>query len=213
MAWVIGCYGCGVRGSFTVWAMNVLVACEFTGVVREAFAARGHNAWSCDIIPSEKPGNHYQCDVEFLLEMPIQWDLLIAFPPCTYLCFAGIRWNTNNPEREAKTQDAVHMFKHLWECSIPKIAIENPVGVIPRRTGIKWSQMIHPWEFGHQEEKKTCLWLKGLPLLTPTDIQEIREQKIFRKSALRGAGSSKTRSQDRSRTYPGIAKAMANQWG
>lgn len=195
--------------------MRVLIACEFSGVVREAFKARGHDAWSCDVLPTEIPGNHFQDDIFHVLHgsKGWNWDLLIAFPPCTYLCFAGIRWNINNPEREHKTEMAVKFFTSLYHSNIDKIAIENPVGVIPKRTGIKWTQMIHPWQFGHEEEKKTCIWLKGLPPLVPTDIKEVREQKIFRRSALRGPGSSKTRSQDRSRTFEGIAKAMAEQWG
>jgi hypothetical protein len=192
--------------------MKVLVACEFSGVVRDAFLAKGHDAWSCDIIPTEAhPHRHLTGNVLNYLHDD-NWDLLIAFPPCTYLCFAGIRWNTNNPEREEKTVQAVRFFKRLYYSGIPKIAIENPVGVIPKRTGIKWTQMIHPWQFGHEEEKKTCIWLKGLPPLVPTQIMEVREQKIFRRSALRGPGSSKTRSQDRSRTFQGIAAAMADQW-
>lgn len=191
--------------------MKILIACEFSGVVREAFRKKGHDAWSCDLLKTEIPGQHIVGDV--LKYLHYDWDMMIAFPPCTYLCFAGIRWNTNNPKREKKTEQAIDFFNTLWNSGVEKICIENPVGVIPRRSGVKWSQLIHPWQFGHEEEKKTCLWIKNLPLLQPTKIMQVREQRIFKKSALRGPGSSKTRQQDRSRTFQGIANAMADQWG
>lgn len=185
--------------------MKVLIACEFSGIVRDEFIRRGHDAMSCDLLPTERPGPHYQGDVLDILDDG--WDMMIAFPPCTYTCFAGIRWNTNNPERELKTRSAVEFFKKLWYSKIPKKSLENPVGVIPRRTGIKWSQMIHPWQFGHEEEKKTCLWLDSLPLLVPTKIMEVREQRIYKMSPCKDRGKL------RSITFPGIARAMADQWG
>lgn len=195
--------------------MRVLIACEESQVVCKAFRERGHEAYSCDILPTsgDHPEWHIQTNVLYMMHEPIwfseskKWDLLIAFPPCTYVCFAGIRWNVGNPERTQKTSDSIEFFKRLYYCGIQKVAIENPVGVIPRHTGIKWTQMIHPWEHGHGEQKKTCLWLKNLPSLIPTDIVEGREQRIFK------MGPSTTRSTDRSKTYPGIAKAMAEQWG
>lgn len=188
--------------------MKVLVACEESQVVCKAFRARGHEAYSNDIIaPSGgKSEWHIKGDAN-AIACSVNWDLMIAFPPCTYVCFAGIRWNVNNPARQLKTAESIMFFKMLWEANIPKIAIENPVGVIPRHTGINWSQMIHPWQFGHEEEKKTCLWLKNLPPLVPTQIMNKREQRIF------NMAPSPTRSKDRSKTYEGIAKAMAEQWG
>lgn len=193
--------------------INVLVGCEESQAVCIAFRELGFNAFSCDTqdCSGGHPEWHIKTDVRGILASG--WDAGIFFPPCTYLCFAGIRWNTNNPEREKKTEDAIEFVKNIMMANIPFIALENPVGVIPRRAGIKWSQMVHPWEYGHEQEKKTCLWLKGFPLLIPTKIMEKREQKIFRKSALAGPGSSKDRSKNRSKTFPGIAKAMASQWG
>lgn len=193
--------------------MKVLIACEESQTVCKAFRAKGHEAYSCDILPCSggHPEWHIQDDVYNHLNSG--WDMMIAFPPCTYICFAGIRWNTNNPIREQKTVEAVNFVKRLLQADIEKIALENPVGVIPRRTGIKWTQMIHPWQFGHNEEKKTCLWLKNLSPLVPTDIRDDRFQNIFRRSALNGPGSSKLRSFYRSKTFPGIAQAMADQWG
>ena len=185
--------------------MKILVACEFSGKVRDAFKSKGHDVISCDIIPTEKPGNHYQGDVMEIINNG--FDMLIAFPPCTYLCLAGIRWNNTKPGRQEKTLEAIKFFEKLWYANIDKICIENPVGVIPRYTGVKWSQMIHPWQFGHEEEKKTCLYLKNLPLLKPTQIMEKRESKMWKMSP------SKDRSKLRSITYDGIAKAMAGQWG
>jgi len=185
--------------------VKVLIGCEYSGIVRDAFKAKGHDAWSCDIIPTESPGNHIQGDVLGVLDQG--WDMMIAHPECTYTCFAGIRWNVNNPERQEKTKRAIEFFKRLWNADIEKIALENPVGVIPRLSGIKWAQIIHPWQFGHEEEKKTCLWLKNLPPLKPTKIMDKREQKMFKMAP------SKDRGKKRSLTYTGIAEAMAEQWG
>ncbi len=214
--------------------LKILVACEESQAVAIALRELGHMAYSCDTLPcsGKHPEYHLKMDAIRAIAGPghksgyvgnllteqgdgffiDKWDCIIAFPPCTYLCFAGIRWNTNNPIREQQTLDAVEFFKKILNSNCKYIAIENPVGVIPRRTGVKWSQMIHPWQFGDPQEKKTCIWLKNLPLLIPTDIVKVREQKIFRKSALAGPGSSKHRSFYRSKTFPGIAKAMAAQW-
>ena len=180
--------------------MRILVACEFSGIVREAFRARGHESLSCDLLPSERPGPHYQGDVLDLLGQA--WDMLIAFPPCTYLCNSGARWWA---QRQPEQQDALMFVRLLLNAPIPYIALENPVGKIS--TALRRpDQIIHPWEYGEEEEKKTCLWLKGLPLLQPTKLMAHREQRCWR------LGQSKDRSRERSRSYPGIAAAMAAQW-
>jgi hypothetical protein len=185
--------------------LRILVACEYSGRVREAFRAIGHQAVSCDLEPTDIPGPHHQgCVTDIIND---GWDMLIGFPPCTYLCLAGIRWNTGNEWRQAETAKAVNFFLKLWNSGIPRICLENPVGVIPRRTGIKWDQMISPWMFGHPEEKKTCLWLKNLPPLMSTKIMEERESVMWKMSP------SADRSKKRSLTYQGIASAMAAQWG
>jgi site-specific DNA-cytosine methylase len=187
--------------------MNVLVGCEESQEVCKAFRARGHEAFSNDIenCSGGHPEWHLKMDIFEALELK-RWDLLIAFPPCTYLCFAGIRWNVNNPERQAKTHHAVNFVRSIMDCGVEKICIENPVGVISKNIR-KFDQMIHPWQFGHGEEKKTCLWLKNLPLLTPTNVVEGRVQKMF------NMAPSPDRAKLRSKTYPGIAAAMAEQWG
>lgn len=178
----------------------MLVACEFSGAVRDAFIARGHNAISCDIIPSELPGPHYQGDVrDILLE---SWDVRICFPPCTYLCASGARWWK---ERRAEQEKAIEFF--LMFTRLPgRWAIENPVGIMSRKYR-KPDQIIQPWMFGHGEWKTTCLWLKGLPPLWSTDIAQGNERRIHRMS------EHANRGRERSRTYTGIAAAMAEQWG
>jgi len=181
--------------------MRVLVACEFTGTVRDAFAALGHDAWSCDLIESESPGNHFTCDVFDVLEK--EWDLMIAHPPCTHLAVSGARWFKDKEEEQERALDFV---RFLMQAPVRSIAIENPVSIISTRIR-KPDQIIQPWQFGHGETKKTCLWLKNLPKLVPTDVVDGRENRIHRMPP------SKTRGMDRSRTYPGIAKAMAEQWG
>lgn len=188
--------------------MRVLVACEFSGVVREAFRKKGHDAWSCDILPSlDNSKYHLQCDIFSIIdgyEDPEQWDLMIAHPPCTYLTVAGNRWYYDKPEL---IQEAFEFVLRLSEANIEKIAIENPVG----RLSSLWrkpDQYIQPWMFGHKETKKTGLWLKNLPLLKPTNIVEgPYEQRIWK------MGPSKDRGLLRSITYQGIANAMAEQWG
>ena len=182
--------------------MRVLVACEFSGVVRQSFIAAGHRAISCDLLPAEDGSlNHWQGDVcRYLGE---GWDLMIAHPPCTYLAVSGARWWKGRQQEQAAALDFV---RELMHAPIPKICIENPVSKIS--TAIrKPDQYIQPWMFGHGETKKTGLWLKGLPLLEPTDIVEGRESRIHRMPP------SKDRWRERSRTLPGIAKAMAEQWG
>lgn len=186
--------------------MNVLVACEFTGTVREAFRKQGHNAWSCDLLDAEDgSSNHYKMDInEVLKRSKVQWDMMIAFPPCTYLCVSGARWFKDRKFEQEQALEFVNHLMNYW--GIERIAIENPIGVISTRIR-KPDQIVQPWMFGHGETKATCLWLKNLPKLEPTNIVEGRENRIHKMPP------SKTRGMDRSRTYPGIADAMAEQWG
>lgn len=183
--------------------MRVLVACEYSGIVRDAFISRGHEAMSCDLLPTEKPGPHYQGDIREVLYYP--WDMMIAHPPCTHLSVSGARYFAIK-RMEGKQQSAVSFFMLLAHAPIPKIAIENPVCVIARLWR-KPDQIIQPWQFGHGETKATCLWLKELPLLTPTHIVEGRDHKVHKMTP------SPDRWKERSRTFYGIAKAMAEQWG
>jgi hypothetical protein len=147
--------------------MKVLVACEFSGIVRDVFISRGHDAISCDLLPSDAPGPHYQGDVRDLLYLS-DFDLMIAHPPCTYLCSSGLHWNTKRPERAQQTEEALGFVRLLMDAPIPRIAVENPIGCISSRIR-KPDQTIQPWMFGHDASKATCLWLKGLPYLTLTD--------------------------------------------
>jgi hypothetical protein len=181
--------------------MRILVACEFSGVVRQAFIMAGHEAISCDLLPSELPGPHYQGDVLDVLDEG--WDMMIAFPPCTYLAASGARWWK---DRQDEQLAALEFVRALMNAPIPRIAIENPIGKISTTIRAP-SQIIQPWWFGHGEVKTTCLWLKNLPSLKATNIVDGRWQKCWRMS------ESKDRSKDRSRTYPGVAQAMAAQWG
>jgi site-specific DNA-cytosine methylase len=186
--------------------MHVLIACEFSGVVREAFIARGHDAWSCDLLTTDIPGPHFQMDVFDVIRLYGPWDLMIAHPPCTDICVSG------NPQRAVKEADgrtafAIQFVKNLANVNIHRIAIENPVGLLSTRWR-KPDQYIQPWQFGHDETKKTGFWLKNLPLLKPTnDVGCDYKDKIHKmaKTPMRGY--------ERSRTYPGIAAAMAEQWG
>lgn len=184
--------------------MKVLVACEFSGIVREAFKARGHDAWSCDILPTEIPGQHIQDDV--LKHLNDGWDLMIAHPPCTYLCNSGVRWLYTQTNRWERMYEAADFFYKLWNTSIKMICIENP---IPHKHAMlpEYSQIIQPYEHGHNETKATCLWLKGLSKLEPSNIVEGREHRIHKMPP------NQNRSKERSRTYKGIAEAMASQWG
>ena len=181
--------------------MKVLIACEFSGIVRDAFARRGHDAWSCDLLPTESEGNHIQGDVLEILDGG--WDLMIAFPPCTHLAVSGARWFKGKHEEQ---EEALDFIWHLLISHIPRKAIENPIGVISTRIR-KPNQIIQPWQFGHPETKATCLWLNNLPLLRPTNIVEGRYARVHREPP------SKDRWKNRSRTYPGIAEGMATQWG
>lgn len=191
--------------------MNVLIACEFSGVVREAFAARGHNAWSCDLLPSEIPGQHYQEPIEDVIHYT-RWDLMIAHPPCTHLAVSGARYFKDKVKEQA---EALEFVRLLLNASIDKICLENPVSVISSKIR-KPDQIIQPWQFGHPESKKTCLWLQGLPLLQPTNILEMPANGIWSNQTQSGQNKlppSKDRWKIRSRTYQGIADAMAAQWG
>lgn len=186
--------------------MRVLVACEFSGVVRRAFRERGHDAWSCDLLPSEDGNDHHiVADVRDILKSSFLngCDLMIAFPPCTHLAVSGARWFR---EKSQEQLEALEFVLTLMLAPIPKIAIENPVSIISTRIR-KPDQIIQPWQFGHGETKATCLWLKNLPKLVPTNIVEGREGRIHKMAP------GPNRAKDRSRTYEGIARAMAEQWG
>jgi site-specific DNA-cytosine methylase len=181
--------------------MKVLVACEYSGAVRDAFRARGHDAMSCDLLPTDVPGAHYQGDVRDVLDDG--WDLMVAHPPCTHLAVSGARWFK---DKQAEQAEALAFVRLLLAAPVARIALENPVSIISSRVR-KPDQVIQPWQFGHGETKATCLWLKNLPLLTPTDIVDGREARVHRMAP------SPTRWKERSKTYAGIAAAMADQWG
>lgn len=182
--------------------MKVLVACEYSGVVRDAFIRAGHYAASCDLLPSESNiGDHYQYDVLTLLDHG--WDLMIAHPPCTHLAVSGARWFK---EKQKEQKEALEFVKILMDAPIEKIALENPVSIISSHIR-KPDQIIQPWQFGHGETKATCLWLKNLPKLQPTNIVEGREQRVHKMAP------GPDRWKERSRTFKGIAEAMAQQWG
>ncbi|RUU99461.1 hypothetical protein EOB36_20505 [Mesorhizobium sp. M6A.T.Cr.TU.017.01.1.1] len=197
--------------------LRVLVACEFSGTVRNAFLAAGHDAWSCDVLPSEDGSNrHIRGDATTILDDG--WDLLmVAHPPCTRLCNSGVRWLTKAPPGKtvpqmwAELDEGAALFSAFWNAPVDRICIENPVmhkHAKERITNYEpFAQSVQPWQFGHGEVKRTCFWLKNLPPLTPTDVVEGREQRIAKLSP----GADRWR--ERSRFYPGIAAAMADQWG
>lgn len=184
--------------------MKVLIACEFSGIVREAFRKRGHDAWSCDLLDSERPGNHIKDNVFKILTQE-KWDILIAFPPCTHLAVSGARW-FKEKRIDGRQQEAINFFLTLAMAPCELIAIENPIGIMSTEWR-KPDQIVQPWMFGHGETKATCLWLKGLPKLIPTNIVVGRDNRVHREPP------SKDRWKNRSRTYPGIAEAMGAQWG
>ena len=197
--------------------MKVLVACEYSGIVRNAFLARGHDAWSCDLLPSEDGNNrHIRGDARDILNDG--WDLLmVAHPPCTRLCNSGVRWLSKPPpgktaeDMQRELREGADLFSAFWNAAIERICIENPVMHRHAKVLIvnyrEFSQSVQPWQFGHGETKRTCFWLKNLPPLKPTDIVEGREQRVFKMPP------GPQRWKERSRFYPGIAKAMAEQWG
>ena len=193
--------------------MKVLVACEFSGVVRRAFRDRGHDAWSCDLLPSEDSSEyHYQGDVFGIIDR--NWDMMIAHPPCTHLCVSGARWFKDKQEEQ---KEAINFFLSLAECGISRVCIENPVGIMSS-VYRKPDQIIQPYEFGHVEAKKTCLWLQNLPKLIPTKIVE-PEYTTFKSGKRMATWYSQAaslpkheRMKVRSKTFQGIADAMADQW-
>lgn len=201
--------------------MKVLVACEESGVVREAFVKNGHDAWSCDLLPTRIPGNHIQDDI--LSHLNDDWDLVIAHPPCTFLTVAGNKWmkpeySSRFPNRQRERELSIEFFMEFVNCSAPKFCIENPIGIIST-VYRKPDQIIHPYHFGHNFSKATCYWLKGLPKLQPTNIVEPEwytfksgkrmSMEHFKLSSL----SKEVRARERSKTPQGIADAMADQWG
>ena len=181
--------------------MRVLVACEFSGTVRDAFRRRGHDAWSCDLLPSETDGQHYQGDVRDILTDG--WGMMIAHPPCTHLAVSGARWFKDKQQEQV---EALAFVRALMAAPIERIAIENPISVISSKIR-KPDQIIQPWQFGHGETKATCLWLKNLQKLKPTNIVDGREARIHKMPP------GPDRWKERSKTYQGIADAMAEQWG
>lgn len=210
--------------------MNVLIACEYSGIVRDAFAAKGHDAWSCDLLPTERPGNHIQGDVLEVLSNG--WDLMIAHPPCTFLTVAANRWHRPEyaarfPTRNADRKEAVEFFMKFAEADVPRIAIENPIGVMSTIYR-KPDQVVQPYYFGDDERKATCLWLKGLPKLVYQKTDTLFEQKTVVEPAIIYHASGRTdgrlhfetlklskveRAKARSKTFQGLADAMADQWG
>ena len=196
--------------------MRVLIACEFSGTVRRAFTARGHDAWSCDLLPAEDGSNrHIVGDARDLLNDG--WDLAICHPPCTRLCNSGVRWLTKAPPGRTladmwdELETGAALFSAFWNAPIPRIAVENPVMHKHAKALIEGyappAQSVQPWQYGHGEVKRTCLWLRGLPVLTPTDVVEGREARVHRMPP------SPNRGKERSRFFSGIADAMADQWG
>jgi site-specific DNA-cytosine methylase len=181
--------------------MKVLIACEYSGTVREAFSKLGHDAWSCDILETEIPGNHYKGDVKEIL--CDGWDLMIAHPPCTHLAVSGARWFKYKQKEQA---EALEFVRLLLDAPIEQVALENPISIISSQIR-KPDQIIQPWQFGHGETKATCLWLQNLPKLHPTNIVEGREKRIWKMPP------TPDRWKERSRTFEGIAQAMATQWG
>lgn len=187
---------------------RILIGCEFSGIVRDAFKKQGWDAWSCDLLETERPGQHIQDDV--LKHLDDGWDMAVFHPPCTYLAVSGMQWykpkhKDRFPNRLKDKEKAISFFMKLINAPIPKIAVENPVCIMSTIYR-KPDQIIQPWQFGHSESKKTCLWLKNLPLLKPTKIMQERKPKVWRMPP------SVDRWKNRSRTYTGIATAMSKQW-
>ena len=195
--------------------MRILIACEYSGTVRDAFIRAGHDAMSCDLLPTDVPGPHYEGDVFDIINNG--WDMMVAHPPCTYLSVSGMHWTARGLRDPQLTEDALEFVTRLMAASIPRIAVENPISVISSRIR-KPDQIINPWQFGHDASKRTCLWLKNLPLLTPTDIvapRIVNGKKRWANQTDSGQNRlppSEDRWKIRSETYTGIAQAMANQW-
>jgi hypothetical protein len=198
------------RQKTRVFIVNVLIGCEFSGIVRDAFTARGHYAVSCDLLPTESPSPHHEGDVlEYIASHPGFFDLMIAHPPCTYLCNSGVRWLHTEPGRWEKMRQAAKFFRDLLNADIPAVAAENPImhSYALDIIGAQHNQLIQPWEFGHGETKATCLWFRGLWPLEPTKIVPGRDPRVHH------ASPGPDRWKERSRTLTGVAAAMANQWG
>jgi hypothetical protein len=203
--------------------MRILIACEFSGTVRDAFIKAGHNAVSCDIEPCDNPGPHIQDDVLNVIKFPNTWDMMIAHPPCTYLTVTGNKWfkpeyKDRFPTRQQDREDAIKFFMALMNANIPKIAVENPIGIMST-TFRKPDQIIQPWQYGHEASKSTCLWLKGLPKLVPTNIVDKGEfityksgKRISKWYADAASHDPKTRAKIRNKTFQGIADAISEQW-
>lgn len=196
--------------------MKILVACEYSGVVREAFRKLGHDSWSCDLLPSEiKSPSHYQGYLEDFIGCGEDWDMIIAFPPCTYLASSGAKW-FSIPERMKLQEYSIRFVNMIWNRNCERVVIENPVGILSRKENLgKPSQYIQPYQFGHLEQKKTCLWIKGLPNLVETKnvYDEMMSLPKNIRERVHHMSPSSRRGLERSRTYQGIADAMANQWG
>lgn len=196
--------------------MRILVACEFSGTVRDAFERKGHDAMSCDILDGEGHGLHYKGDIRDVLYE--DWDMVIAHPPCTYLANSGVSWLFRDKTRWDKLDDAAAFFNMFLDLKVPKICVENPIMhkyAVERIGGRKQSQVVQPWMFGHKEQKATCLWLRGLPKLEPTNNvkEEMMKLAPAERQRLHWLPPSKDRWRIRSTTYSGIAEAMAEQWG
>ncbi len=185
--------------------MKILIACEYSGIVRDSFSEQGHDTLSCDLLPSEKPSSHYQGNVLDIIND--SWDMMIAFPPCTYLCKGGMNWLNRKPEWRPNRELAVEFFMSLINAPIEKICVENPIGHMSTRYR-KPNQIIYPWMFGHPYKKDICLWLKNLPKLEPTYIVEGRKKLDFWSTDRNPNGYSR-----KSITFEGVAKAMTEQWG
>ena len=193
--------------------MRVLVACEFSGIVRDAFIAKGHDAISCDLLPTEKLGPHYQGDVNDILEDG--WDMIIAHPPCTYLANSGARWLFEKEGRWQQLDKACEFFRGFLESSAPKVAVENPMPHkwAVERIGRKYDFKVHPWEHGHKQKKTTCFWVKGLSCLLPSRMVGPPPKNDKSWESIWREPPGPDQAKNRSRTYQGIADAMANQWG
>ena len=192
--------------------MKILVACEFSGIVRDAFRAKGHDAISCDLLPTESEGPHYQGDIRDILYD--KWDMVLAFPPCTHLASSGARW-FKEKQKDGRQQQGIDFFNLFTNLDCPKVMIENPIGIMSTHYR-KPDQIIQPWQFGHEESKKTCLWLKGLPFLKPTNIKMLPKSGYWTNQTPSGQnklGPAPDRAKNRSKTYLGISKAMGEQWG
>jgi len=193
--------------------MRVLIGCERSGVVRDAFLALGHDAWSCDVVDTAAPGPHIKADILTVLDDG--WDLAVFHPDCTYLAVSGLHWNKRRPGRAEKTEESLRFVKRLMDCAIPRWALENPIGCISSRIR-KPDQVVQPWQFGEDASKATCLWLKNLPLLKHTNVlpggRKARRANQT-PSGQNKLGPSPERAMLRAKTYDGIAKGMADQWG